>query len=122
MSRIYYTNEHEWLNVAGDVATIGITDYAQEQLGDIVFIELPEVGQSLEYGDEGVVIESIKAASDVYAPASGKVVEINSILSHKPALVNSDAESDGWLYKIQLTNKHELEKLMEWEAYKALIG
>ena len=95
MSKIYYTDEHEWLNVEGDVATVGITNHAQEQLGDLVFVDLPDVGDELEQGDDGVVVESVKAASDVYAPASGTVVEVNEKLNDDAALVNAGAEKVG---------------------------
>ncbi len=122
MSKIYFTDEHEWLNVEGDIATVGITNHAQEQLGDLVFVELPDVGRTLEQGDDGIVVESVKAASDVYAPASGQVVEINEKLQEDAALVNAGAESDGWLYKIKLSNPAELDELLDLEAYKNLIG
>ncbi|MEH6726701.1 MAG: glycine cleavage system protein GcvH, partial [Hyphomicrobiales bacterium] len=102
MSTTYYTDEHEWLRVEGDVATVGITNYAQEQLGDLVFVDLPTVGTTMEQGDDVVVVESVKAASDVYAPASGEVLEVNEALANEPALVNSDAEEAGWLYKMKL--------------------
>jgi glycine cleavage system H protein len=117
MSTIYYTDEHEWLSVDGDVATVGITNYAQEQLGDLVFVDLPDVGTELDQGDDGVVVESVKAASDVYAPVSGEVTETNDDLGENPALVNSDAEGTGWLYKMKLTDKSQLEALMDKAAY-----
>ena len=120
MSTIYYTDEHEWLRVEDGVATVGITNYAQEQLGDIVFVELPDVGTTMEQGDDGVVVESVKAASDVYAPASGEIVEVNGDLDGEPAKVNSAAEGDGWLYKMKLSNADELGELMDLDAYKAL--
>lgn len=122
MTKTYYTDEHEWLAVDGDIATVGITNYAQEQLGDLVFVELPEVGKTLEQGDDGVVVESVKAASDVYAPASGEVVEVNEKLEGEAAIVNQSAESDGWLYKMKLSNPSELEDLMDSEAYQSLIS
>ena len=122
MSKIYYTDEHEWLSVEGDVATVGITNHAQEQLGDLVFVELPDVGTKLEQGDDGIVVESVKAASDVYAPASGEVVEANSKLDAEPALVNAAAEGDGWLYKMKLSDPEELDELLDADAYKALIS
>ena len=117
MSKMYYTDEHEWLNVDGDVATVGITNHAQEQLGDLVFVELPDVGTELEQGDDGVVVESVKAASDVYAPASGTVVEVNSKLGEEPALVNAGAEGDGWLYKLKLSAASQLE-----DVHGSLVG
>lgn len=122
MSKIYYTDEHEWLKVEGDVATVGITNHAQEQLGDLVFVELPEVGATLEQGDDGVVVESVKAASDVYAPASGEVTEVNDALSGDASIVNASAEGDGWLYKMKLSSPDELEELLDLDGYKALIG
>ncbi len=122
MSKIYYTDEHEWLKVEGDVATVGITNHAQEQLGDLVFVELPQVGTKLEQGDDGIVVESVKAASDVYAPASGEVTEINSALEAEAALVNASAEGDGWLYKMKLSNPDELNELLDADGYQKLIG
>lgn len=122
MSKTYYTDEHEWLKVDGDIATVGITNHAQEQLGDLVFVELPDVGTTLEQGDDGVVVESVKAASDVYAPASGEVVEVNDALSSEASLVNAGAEGDGWLYKMKLSDPGQLEELLDADGYKALIG
>ncbi len=122
MATTYYTEDHEWLRVEGDVATVGITDYAQEQLGDIVFIELPETGKSLSKGDTAVVVESVKAASDVYAPVNGEVTEANEALSSEPALVNSAAAGDGWLWKMKLSDTSQLEGLMDEAAYNAHIG
>jgi glycine cleavage system H protein len=121
MSR-YFTDEHEWIDVSGDIATVGITDYAQEQLGDIVFVELPEEGKTFDKGDDAAVVESVKAASDVYAPVSGEVVEANGALEDEPALVNSDAEEDGWFFKLRLTDTSELEGLMDEAAYKAFVA
>lgn len=122
MSTIYYTEEHEWLRVEGDIATVGITNHAQEQLGDLVFVDLPEAGKSVEQGDDVVVVESVKAASDVYAPASGEIVEVNESLGADASLVNSGAEGQGWLYKMKLSNPVELEKLMDKSAYDASIA
>lgn len=122
MSKIYFTDEHEWLNVEGDVATVGITNHAQEQLGDLVFVDLPDVGTELEQGDDGVVVESVKAASDVYAPASGTVVEVNEKLNDDAALVNAGAESDGWLYKMKLSDVSQLDDLLDADGYQALIS
>ncbi|MEJ6594087.1 glycine cleavage system protein GcvH [Parasphingorhabdus sp.] len=120
MSR-YFTDEHEWVEVEGDTATVGITDYAQEQLGDIVFIEVPEVGTELEQGDDAAVVESVKAASDVYAAVSGEVIEVNEALEDEPGLVNSSAEEDGWFFRLTLSDKDELGDLMDEKAYKAFV-
>ena len=120
MSR-YFTDEHEWVEVEGDTATVGITDYAQEQLGDIVFVEVPEVGTELEQGDDAAVVESVKAASDVYAAVSGEVVEVNEMLEEEPALVNSSAEEDGWFFRLTLSDKSELDDLMDEKAYRAFV-
>lgn len=122
MSTTYYTEEHEWLRVEGDIATVGITDHAQEQLGDLVFVDLPSTGVTVGQGDNVVVVESVKAASDVYAPASGEIVEINEALASDAALVNSDAEGKGWLYKMKLSKPEELDKLMDQAAYQAGIS
>ena len=122
MSTTYYTDEHEWLTVDGDEATVGITNHAQDQLGDIVFVELPTVDDDVEQGGDTVVIESVKAASDVYAPASGTITEVNSALDDEPAMVNAGAETTGWLYKMKLSNPDELNELMDLNAYKELIG
>ncbi len=121
MSR-YFTDEHEWIDVDGEVATVGITDYAQEQLGDIVFVDLPADGAKFEKGDEAAVVESVKAASDVYSPVSGEVVEINSALEDEPALVNSDPEDDGWFFRIRLLDSSELDGLMDEAAYKKFVA
>lgn len=121
MSR-YFTEEHEWIDVSGDVATVGITDYAQNQLGDIVFVELPEEGKSFDKGDEAAVVESVKAASDVYAPVSGQVVEANGALEEDPSLVNSDAEEEGWFFKLRLSDASELDGLMDEAAYKTFVA
>ena len=121
MSR-YFTDEHEWIDVEGEIATVGITDYAQEQLGDIVFVELPNEGTSLGKGDDAAVVESVKAASDVYAPISGEVVEINGALEDEPALVNSDAEEDGWFFKLRVADASELQGLMNEAAYKKFVA
>jgi glycine cleavage system H protein len=121
MSR-YFTEEHEWIDVEGEIATVGITDYAQEQLGDIVFVELPVEGATFDKGDDAAVVESVKAASDVYAPISGEVVEANGALEDEPALVNSDAEEDGWFFKLRITDASELEGLMTEAAYKKFVA
>ncbi len=122
MATTYFTEDHEWLRVEGGVATVGITDYAQEQLGDLVFVELPEAGRALSKGDAAVVVESVKAASDVYAPADGEITEVNDKLSSDPALVNSSPAGDGWLWKMMLADESQLEGLMDEAGYKALIG
>ena len=121
MSR-YFTEEHEWIDVDGDVATVGISDFAQQQLGDIVFVELPEEGKNVGKGDDAAVVESVKAASDVYAPVSGEVVEANGALEGEPALVNSDAEGEGWFFKLRLSDASELEGLMDAAAYEAFVA
>ena len=115
----YYTDEHEWIDVEGDIATVGITDYAQGQLGDIVFVELPEVGALIEQGKDAAVVESVKAASDVYAPITGEVMEANAALEEDPALVNTSPEEDGWFFRMTVADKSEFEGLMDAKAYKA---
>ncbi|WOE74197.1 glycine cleavage system protein GcvH [Alterisphingorhabdus coralli] len=120
MSR-YFTDEHEWIEVDGDTATVGITDYAQEQLGDVVFVEVPEADKEVGKGDDAAVVESVKAASDVYAPVSGTVTEGNAALADDPALVNSDPEGDGWFFKLTLSDPSELEGLMDEAGYKAFV-
>lgn len=122
MAELHFTKEHEWIRVDGDVATCGISDYAQSQLGDVVFVELPPVGKKVAQGGEAAVVESVKAASEVYAPVSGEVVEVNAGLPDSPGLVNTGAMSDGWFMKIKLSNKAELAKLMDEAAYKAFLG
>ena len=117
-----FTDEHEWLTLDGDVATVGITEHASSQLGDLVFIELPKVGAQLRKGEGAAVVESVKAASDVYAPLSGDVVEINEAVTQDPALVNSDPLGKGWLYKMKLANASDFDGLMDEAAYKHLIG
>ncbi len=119
----YFTEDHEWIDVedGDDTATVGITDYAQGQLGDIVFVELPSSGTRLTKGGDAAVVESVKAASDVYAPVTGTVVDGNTALEAEPALVNSAAESDGWFFTLVLDDKSELEGLMDEDAYKAFV-
>ena len=117
----YFTDEHEWIDVEGESATVGITDYAQEQLGDIVFVELPSVGAMLDKCGDAAVVESVKAASDVYAPISGEVTEGNEALEDEPALVNSSPEEDGWFFRMSVGDKSELEGLMDDKAYKAFV-
>jgi glycine cleavage system H protein len=116
---VYYTQEHEWIRVDGDQATVGITDFAQGQLGDIVFVELPEAGRQVTKGGEAAVVESVKAASDVYAPVSGEVTEANPALSDDPSLVNTDPEGEGWFFRLRLSDEGELEGLMDAAAYKS---
>jgi glycine cleavage system H protein len=115
---LYFTKEHEWVRVEGDTATVGISDHAQEQLGDIVFAEVPSAGQKLSKGQEAAVVESVKAASDVYSPVSGEVVEGNAKVADDPAIVNSDPEGDGWFFKLKLDNPGELDGLMDEAAYR----
>jgi glycine cleavage system H protein len=112
-----YTEDHEYIRVDGATATVGITNYAQDQLGDIVFVELPSVGQKLSKGDEAAVVESVKAASEIYAPASGTVTAVNTALTGEPGLINSSADADGWIYKLTLDNPAELDSLMDDAAY-----
>ncbi|MEY9186029.1 glycine cleavage system H protein [Bradyrhizobium sp. USDA 326] len=119
MTTTLYTSDHEWLAIDGDTATVGITDYAQQQLGDVVFVELPKVGRSLKKAEAAAVVESVKAASDVYAPISGEVIEANETLAAEPALVNSDAQGKAWFFKIKIADKSELGGLMDEAAYTA---
>ena len=119
MTTTLYTSDHEWLAIEGDVATVGITDYAQSQLGDVVFVELPKVGRTLKKTEAAAVVESVKAASDVYAPVTGEVLETNDALAAEPALVNSDAQGKAWFFKIRIADKSELGGLMDEAAYKA---
>lgn len=120
MSR-YFTEDHEWIDVDGAIATVGITDYAQSQLGDIVFVEVPEEGREVKQGDEAAVVESVKAASDVYAPVSGSVIEGNAALGDNPALVNEDPEGEGWFFKLTLADASELERLMDESKYQEFV-
>ncbi len=121
MAKIYFSEEHEWISVEGGVGTVGITEYAQTQLGDVVFVELPEVGASIDKGDDVAVVESVKAASEVYSPVSGEIVEINEELADAPGLVNQNAEGDGWFFKITLADDSELDDLMNREDYDAFV-
>ena len=118
----YYTQDHEWIEVDGDVGTVGITDYAQSQLGDITFVELPDAGAALAKGDAPCVVDSVKAASDVYAPVSGTVTEANAALVDAPELVNSDPETGGWLFRLTLADPGELDGLMDRAAYDAYVA
>ncbi len=117
-----YTEDHEWIDVDGDIATVGITDYAQKALGDVVFVELPETGASFSAGDEVSVVESVKAASEVYAPLTGEITEINEALEGDPSLVNTSPTADGWFFKMKLANVGDLDGLMDEEAYKAHVA
>ena len=119
MSEVRFTDQHEWVRVDGDEATIGITKYAAEQLGDVVFVELPKVGRTLKKAEAAAVVESVKAASDVYAPITGQVVEVNEAITAEPALVNSDAAGKAWFFKVKIADKSELGGLMDEAAYKA---
>jgi glycine cleavage system H protein len=116
---LYFTKEHEWIHLEGDTATVGITDFAQAQLGDIVFVEVPEAGRQVTQGGDAAVVESVKAASDVYAPVSGEVIEGNQALADDPSLVNSDPEGEGWFFKLRLSDNSQLSDLMNAEQYKA---
>ncbi len=122
MNGIYYTEEHEWLRIEGDMGTCGITEFAQEQLGDIVYVELPEAGREVKQNEEIAVVESVKAASELYAPVSGAVTESNDVLADDPAKVNADAMGEGWFFKLRLSDLTELEEMMDAEAYAALIA
>jgi glycine cleavage system H protein len=122
MTTTLYTSDHEWLRIEGDIATIGVTDYAQSQLGDVVFVELPKVGRTLKKTEAAAVVESVKAASDVYAPLSGEVLEINSELAAEPALVNSNAADKAWFFKLKISDKNELDGLMDDAAYQKHIA
>jgi glycine cleavage system H protein len=116
---VYYTDQHEWIRVEGDEAVVGITDFAQGQLGDVVFVEVPEAGKQVTKGGDAAVVESVKAASDVYAPVSGEVIEGNQALVDDPALVNTDPEGEGWFFRIRLSDASELDGLMDADAYKS---
>jgi glycine cleavage system H protein len=118
----HYTKEHEWISVDGDIATIGITNHAQEQLGDVVFVELPAIGKAVTKGGDAAVVESVKAASEVYAPVSGEVVEVNKELEGDPALVNREAEGGAWFMKVRLKDKAELADLMDKTAYDKFVA
>lgn len=121
MPDVKYTDDHEYIRLDGDVATVGITNYAQEQLGDVVFVELPDVGKSFAKGDEAAVVESVKAAAEVYAPVSGEIVETNGDLEGNPGLVNEDPEGGAWFIKIKLSDKSELDGLMDADAYAKFV-
>ena len=118
---LYFTREHEWVRVEGNTATVGISDHAQQALGDIVFAEVPETGKELAKGQEAAVVESVKAASDVYAPVGGKVVEGNAAVADDPALINRDPEGDGWFFKLKLDDAGEVAGLMDEAAYREWV-
>jgi glycine cleavage system H protein len=119
---VKFSKDHEWVSVAGDIATIGITNHAQEQLGDVVFVDLPAIGKKVSKGGDAAVVESVKAASEVYAPLTGEVVEVNKELEGDPALVNRGAESDGWFMKVKFSNTAELSELMDKAAYDTFLA
>jgi len=121
MTTLRYTDQHEWVSVEGNTATVGITEYAQGQLGDVVFVELPETGKAFAAGDQAAVVESVKAAAEVYAPITGEIVEINEEISAKPELVNEDAAGDGWFFKMSVTDPKELDSLMDEVEYAKFV-
>jgi glycine cleavage system H protein len=121
MSTLKFTDEHEWVRLEGDIATVGITDYAQNQLGDVVYVELPKPGQKVEKGKQAAVVESVKAASEVFAPATGEVVEANQALADEPATINADPMGKGWFMKLRLADKSQLDGLMDEAGYKKFI-
>ena len=122
MNDVKYTSDHEWIRLEGDVATIGISNYAQEQLGDVVYVDLPEVGKAVSKGSEAAVVESVKAASEVYAPLSGEIVEVNAALGDAPGQINEDAEGNGWFMKIKLSDPGEFDDLMDADDYATFVG
>ncbi|WP_166036778.1 glycine cleavage system protein GcvH [Sphingosinicella sp. YJ22] len=119
---VYFTKDHEWVRVDGDTGTVGITDYAQGQLGDIVFVEVPEAGRQVDKGGDSAVVESVKAASDIYAPVGGEVIEGNAALADEPSLVNTDPEGEGWFFKMRIADPSELDGLMDADAYRAFLA
>jgi glycine cleavage system H protein len=121
MATVKYTKDHEWVRVEGDTVVIGITDYAQSQLGDVVYVELPEIGRRVQKGKEAAVVESVKAASEVFAPLSGEVVAVNAELSGEPGRINSDAMGEGWFMKLRIANPKEMDDLMDETAYNAFV-
>jgi glycine cleavage system H protein len=122
MSTLRFTKDHEWIRADGEIAVIGITDYAQQQLGDVVYVELPEIGRRVEPGKEAAVVESVKAASEVYAPVAGEVVEVNAGLGEDPAKVNADAMGEGWFFKVRLADPKQLDGLMDEAAYSSFVA
>jgi len=121
MSALRYTRDHEWVRIDGDLVVVGISDYAQSQLGDVVYVELPEIGRRVEQGKEAAVVESVKAASEVYAPVSGEVVEVNEALAADPARVNADPTGEGWFIKLRLDDPKQLDTLMDEDAYTRFV-
>jgi glycine cleavage system H protein len=121
MSLLRFTRDHEWIRLDGDIAVVGITDFAQSQLGDVVYVELPEIGRRVEQGKEAAVVESVKAASEVYAPVSGEVVEVNETLTAEPAKVNADAMGEGWFLKLRLADPKELDGLLDEDSYRKFV-
>lgn len=121
MSDLRYTDDHEWIRLQGEVATVGVSNYAQEQLGDVVYVDLPDVGKSISKGSEAAVVESVKAASEVYAPVSGEIVEVNETLGDDPAQINRDAEGSGWFVKIRVSDPGELDGLMNADEYAEFV-
>lgn len=119
---IKYTEDHEWIAVDGDTATVGITDHAQKALGDVVFVELPEVGATYGQGDDAAVVESVKAASEVYAPLSGEILEVNASLEDDPSLVNTSATDDGWFFKMKMADSSELDGMMDEDGYNEMVA
>ena len=122
MADLRYSEDHEWVRVEGEIAVIGISDYAQEQLGDVVFVELPEIGRAVAQGDEAAVVESVKAASEVYAPVSGEVVEVNEPLADDPGLVNREPTGGGWFVKVRMSDPAEVEALLDEDAYRNFVS
>jgi glycine cleavage system H protein len=121
MTTLRFTKDHEWVRLEGDLAVVGVTDYAQSQLGDVVYVELPEIGRRVEQGKEAAVVESVKAASEVYAPVSGEVAEVNEALAVDPAMVNADPMGDGWFFKLRVDDPKQFDGLMDEAAYKRLV-
>jgi glycine cleavage system H protein len=121
MSTVKYTKDHEWVRVEGDTVVVGITDYAQSQLGDVVYVELPEIGRRVQKGKEAAVVESVKAASEVFAPVSGEVVAVNADLSGEPGRINSDPTGEGWFMKLRIANPKEIDELMDEKAYQGFV-
>jgi glycine cleavage system H protein len=121
MSALRFTRDHEWIRIEGDLAIVGITDYAQSQLGDVVYVELPEIGRRVEQGKEAAVVESVKAASEVYSPVSGEIAEVNEAISADPATVNADPLGEGWFFKLRLADPRELDGLLDEDAYKRFV-
>jgi len=122
MANIKFTKDHEWIRIEGDIAVVGITDYAQQQLGDVVFVELPDIGKALQRGKDAAVVESVKAASEVYAPVDGEVTEVNALLQDQPDTVNSDPQGTGWFFKIKLADATQVDGLMSEAEYNTMIA